>query len=170
MMRLTMSMQLETRQEMCQTLGLESEFLGSVFIAAEDYLRTSRGQEALYVLDLAFPKSRPGDYRTITDLLYAEMCPWGRREVMAYYRNHGLRLIEMYSMAELGVLDLVIKRFLEELQHLYSRFLELGWKLDKRPRTLMREVRGTLAVFKPRMPKPNRVDVEKDGRLLCLTN
>jgi hypothetical protein len=144
---------------MCQTLKLDSEFLQSVFIATEDYLRTSRGQESLYVLDLAFPKSRPGDYHSIIDLLYAEMCPWGRREALAYYAGKGPLLIAMYAMPELGVIDLMMKRFLEELQHMYERFLMLGWQLNKRPRTLMREVRGTLAVFKPRMPKPKRIAI-----------
>jgi hypothetical protein len=95
------------------------------------------------------------------------MCPWGRQEVLAYYRNAGQRAIYLYAMPELGVIDLMMKRFLEELQHMYERFLELGWKLKKRPRTLMREVRGTLAVFKPRMPKPQRITLEDETRRSC---
>jgi hypothetical protein len=164
MFEMRMCFQLQLREELIMTLEIRNgDMLKSVLVRSEDFLRTSRGQEALHVLDLAFPPSRLDDYRCVLDLLYAELTGWGRREALAYYDDRGPRLIQMYKMEEIDVWDVLVLRFLKHLQSLYEDFLQQGWKTGKRPRKLMSEVRGTLAVFKPRMPKFEKIRVVEEA-------
>lgn len=163
MFELMMCCQLELRQALIQKLEIrDGDMLESVFVRSEDFLRTSRGQEALHALDLAFPPSRVDDYVCVLDLLYAELTGWGRREALAYYANRGPRLIEMYKMEDIDAWDTRILSFLKQLQRLYERFLEQGWSTGERPRKLLQEARETLRVFKPRMPQFEKVRVVRE--------
>lgn len=135
------------RTELLHRLDLCGDMLESVFVASENYLRSDIGSDSIRVLDLAFAPSRADDYRCLMDMLYGELTPWGRREVLNYYRGTIPRLKYLYSSKEISVIDQYILRVVTHLGSMYEEFVNKGWEPGVRNRTFMQTVRGSMSSF-----------------------
>lgn len=160
-----MCMQMQLRAACILSLKpVNGAMLHNCLVQCEAFLRTSRGQEALHVLGLAFTPSLFDKYDCVLDLLYGELVPNGRREVFAFYRGDGKRLIRIHHYDHIAVWDGIIVKLLHQMQELYELFLERGWKTGVRTPKLIRQARSHVRIFTPSLPSFPQIQVTDEPK------